>query len=130
MLFVLYSNKFYTVSNYTCTRSAARDWNNAFSLPLVKVGTGFSLNHSRNHTFMTSTQKGGFVTRVLCFQILLFVNNRSIAHFFWWGVGGGWQNWSFLVDVINVWPLIINNKWLNSSKKWKRRRCFFRSSNN
>ena len=29
MLFVLYSNKFFTVFNDSCTRSAARDWNNA-----------------------------------------------------------------------------------------------------
>ena len=29
MLFVLYSNKFFTVFNGSCTRSAAIDWNNA-----------------------------------------------------------------------------------------------------
>ena len=29
MLFVLYSNKFFTVFNGSCTRSAAKDWNNA-----------------------------------------------------------------------------------------------------
>ena len=29
MLFVLYSNTFFTVFNDSCTRSAARDWNNA-----------------------------------------------------------------------------------------------------
>ena len=27
-LFILYSNKFYTVFNDTCTRPVARDWNN------------------------------------------------------------------------------------------------------
>ena len=29
MLFVLYSNMFFTVFNGSCTRSAAGDWNNA-----------------------------------------------------------------------------------------------------
>ena len=29
MLFVLYSNKFFTVFDGSCTRSAAADWNNA-----------------------------------------------------------------------------------------------------
>ena len=29
MLFVLYSNNFFTAFNDSCTRSAARDWNNA-----------------------------------------------------------------------------------------------------
>ena len=29
MLFVLYSNKFFTVFNESCTRWVARDWNNA-----------------------------------------------------------------------------------------------------
>ena len=29
MLFVLYSKKFFTVFNNSCTRSVARDWNNA-----------------------------------------------------------------------------------------------------
>ena len=29
MLFILYTNKFFTVFNEGCTRSAARDWNNA-----------------------------------------------------------------------------------------------------
>ena len=29
MLFVIYSNKFLSVFNYSCTRSAARDWNDA-----------------------------------------------------------------------------------------------------
>ena len=29
ILFVLYSNEFYIVFNDTCTRSGARDWNNA-----------------------------------------------------------------------------------------------------
>ena len=29
MLFVLYSNMFFTVFNDSCTRSAAGDWNNA-----------------------------------------------------------------------------------------------------
>ena len=29
LLFVLYNNNFFTVFNDSCTRSAARDWNNA-----------------------------------------------------------------------------------------------------
>ena len=29
MLFMLYTNRFFTVFNEGCTRSAARDWNNA-----------------------------------------------------------------------------------------------------
>ena len=28
MLFLIYSNKFFTAFNDSCTRSAARDWNN------------------------------------------------------------------------------------------------------
>ena len=45
----------------------------------------------RDQTFMTSTQKGSeevwkFVTFL---QILLFLNNGSIVHFFSWGVGAG-----------------------------------------
>ena len=63
MLLVLYSSKFFTVFNESCTRSAARDWNNTkrFSVRLVKVRTGFTANNLRNHTFMTSTRKVGLV---------------------------------------------------------------------
>ena len=56
------------------------------------------------HTFMMSTRKGGggdlrFVT---CLQILLFLNIRSIVHFWGrWGWGVGSKNWSFFVDVIS-----------------------------
>ena len=57
----------------------------------------------RDHTFMTSTRKGGggVLKFVTCLRMLFFLNNRSIVHFCgWWGVGGS-KNWSFFVDVIN-----------------------------
>ena len=40
---------------------------------------------------MTSTQKGSEEVWkfVIFLQILLFLNNRSIVHFFGWGVGAG-----------------------------------------
>ena len=41
---------------------------------------------------------------VICLQILLFLNKRSIVHFCGWG-GGGSQNWSFFVAIIDVGPL-------------------------
>ena len=49
---------------------------------------------------MTSTGKGGgkVLKSVTCLQILLFLNNRSIATFCGWGIGvSGW-----LVDIIIV----------------------------
>ena len=46
----------------------------------------------RDQTFMTSTRRrGGEVLKfVTCLQILLFLNNRSIVHFWRRGALGGW----------------------------------------
>ena len=58
---------------------------------------------------MTSTRKGGggVLKFFTCLRILLFLNNRSIVRYCgWWGVGGS-KTWSFFMDVINGWPLIL-----------------------
>ena len=52
---------------------------------------GWDIKLKRDHTFMTSTQKGGggILTFVTCLRILLFLNNRSNCSFLWmvgWGV--------------------------------------------
>ena len=46
------------------------------------------INWEGDHTFITSTRKGGgrVLKFVTCLGILLFLNNRSIVHFCgWWG---------------------------------------------
>ena len=46
----------------------------------------------RDHTFMTSTRKGGEVVLkfVTCLWFVLFLNNNPIVHFCgWWGREGG-----------------------------------------
>ena len=57
----------------------------------------------RGHTFMAFTQKGcgGVLKFVTCLSIILFLNNMSMQM----GKLGRQKNWSFFVDVINVWPL-------------------------
>ena len=54
----------------------------------------------RDLILMTSTRKGGgkVLKSVTCLQILLFLNNRSVATFCGWGVAvSGW-----FVDIIIV----------------------------
>ena len=62
---------------------------------------------------------------VTCLQIILFSNNIYIAHFFPDGGGVVSQNWSIVVDVINIWPLtaaILNlDRWNPIS--WKGKNC-------
>ena len=60
----------------------------------------------RDHTFTTFIRKedewGSVLKFATCFQILLFLNNRSIAYFSAWGWVGRLQNWLFFVDIINL----------------------------
>ena len=53
---------------------------------------------------MTTTQKvsGGFLKFVTFLQVLLFLNNRSIVHFWGWcGVRKVSKNWLYFVDILN-----------------------------
>ena len=63
---------------------------------------------------MTSSRKGvGILKFVTCLRILLSFflffflkkNSRSVVHFCGWGEWRVSQNWSFLLNVVNVRPL-------------------------
>ena len=89
MVFVLCSNKFFTVFNDSCIRSAARGWNNAkrFLVAFSQSSNRFYLN-SFKEPYIYDVHTEGVLLLVLCFQILLFLNNRSVVHFCGWGFGG------------------------------------------
>ena len=62
MLFVPYSNKFYTVFNDTSTRSAARYWNNArrFSVGFSRSWNRFYLKSFKYpYIYHVHTEEGG-----------------------------------------------------------------------
>ena len=63
MLFVLYSNKFYTVFNETCARSAARDCNNAkrFLLAFSRSSNRFYLKPVKELKIYDFHTEGGRV---------------------------------------------------------------------
>ena len=102
MLFALYSNKFYTVFNDTCTRSAARYWNDAkhFLIAFSRSWNRFYLKSFKEPYIYGVHTKGGcgggVLKLVLCLHILLFLNNRPIVHFADGGQVGGSQNDHFL----------------------------------
>ena len=103
MLFMLYTNRFFTVFNEGCTRSAARDWNNAkhFLVAFSQSWNRFYLKSLKEpFIYGAHTERGLIISPVFA------------VHFCGGGVRGGWssQNWSFFVDVVNVCPLIINSK--------------------
>ena len=76
-------------------------------LRVMWYGFGHKSHSLRDHTSLTSTEKGGggVLKFVTCLCILLFLNNRSIIRFCeWWG----WEGQKigiFFVDVIIGWPL-------------------------
>ena len=63
MSFVLYSNKFFTVFNDSCTRSASRDWNNAkhFLADFSQSWNRFYLKSFKEPYIYDVLTEGGFV---------------------------------------------------------------------
>ena len=63
MLFVLYSNKFFTVFNESCTRWVARDWNNAtrFSAAFSQSWNRFYLESFKEPYIYDVHMEGGLV---------------------------------------------------------------------
>ena len=101
MLFILYSDKLYTVFNDTCTRSAARYRNDSerFLVAFSRSWNKFyvkSLKRPYIYDIHTEGGRWGVLTLDLCLQILLFLNNRSMVHFREWRVGGGHKIGKFL----------------------------------
>ena len=61
MLFLLYSNKFYTVFSDTSTRLAARDWNNAkrFLVAFSQSWNNFYMkSFKESHIYDVHTKEG------------------------------------------------------------------------
>ena len=74
MLFVLYRNKFFTVFNDSCTRSAAKDWNIARRF-LVAFSQSWNRFHSKSfkepYIYNVHTE-GGLVISALFADSIFF----------------------------------------------------------
>ena len=93
MLFVLYSNKIFTVFNESCARSAARDWNDAkrFLVVFGQSWNRFYLKSFKEPYIYDVHREVGLAIRPVFADSIVF-KKRSISHFCGWGVGGGSQN--------------------------------------
>ena len=111
-LFVLYSNKFFTVFNDSCTRSAARDWNNAkrFLVAFSQSWNRFYLKSFKEPYISDVHTEGGLVIIPMFADSIVFKIIDILFIFADGELAGRSRNWSFFVDVGNVWPPIINNK--------------------
>ena len=68
MLFILYSKKFFTVFNNSCTRSVARDWNNAerFLVAFSQSWNRFYLKFFKAPYIYEVHKEGGLVIVPVC----------------------------------------------------------------
>ena len=70
MLFVLYRKKFFTVFNNSCTRSVARDWNNAEHFLVVSQSWNrFYLKLFKAPDIYEVHKEGGLVIVPVCSTI-------------------------------------------------------------
>ena len=74
MLFVLYSNKFFTVFNDICTRSTARDWNNAkrFLVAFSQSSNMFYLKSFKEPYIYDAHTEGGLVISTAFVDSIVF----------------------------------------------------------
>ena len=73
MLFALYSNKFFTIFNDSCTRSVASDWNNAkrFLVAFSQSWNRFYLKSFKEpYIFDFSTEEGLLISPVFADSIV------------------------------------------------------------
>ena len=74
MLFVLYSNKFFTVFNDSCTRSTARDWINAklFLVAFRQIWNRFYLKSFKESYICDAHTEGGLVISYVFADSIVF----------------------------------------------------------
>ena len=74
MLFMLYTNRFFTVFNEGCTRSAARDWNNAkhFLVAFSQSWTRFYLKSFKEPYIYDEHMEGNLVISPVSADFIVF----------------------------------------------------------
>ena len=86
MLFVLYSNKFFTVFNDICTRSPVRDWNNAkrFLVAFSQSSNMFYLKSFKEPYIYDAHTEGGLVISTTFVDSIVF-KQYIYCSFLWMG---------------------------------------------
>ena len=82
-----------------------RDLNFKVFNPSTHIFLKYFLKGSKHFTMSVGRGGGEVLKFITCLHILLFLNSRSIDHFFGWGCVG-WEGGG-VADVIILWSLIL-----------------------